>query len=78
MAALLPKRPLHKPRPQMVEFVNNDVAFVDSEEGFVEGAEIFVCTDEVTPTFEKLDSGTYTLANGDDIVVLNGVIDDFL
>ena len=78
MAALGPKRPLHKPRPKAVEFVNNEVAFVDAEEGFIEGAEIFVCTDEITPTFELLDSGHYTLENGDVIEVLNGVINDFL
>lgn len=76
MAVLGPKRPLRKPRPTAIEFAQNNVAFVDSEEGFTEGSEIFVCTEENTPEFDLLDSGLYFLANGDQMTVINGVIDE--
>jgi len=73
-----PKRPIKKPSPKIIEFVNNDCAFVDAQDGFQIGSEIFVCTDEVTPTFELLQSDTYTLASGDELIVIDGVIDEVL
>lgn len=73
-----PKRPIKKPSPKIVEFVNNDCAFVDAQDGFQVGSEIFVCTEETTPIFEKLQSDTYTLSSGDNFVVINGVIDEIL
>lgn len=73
-----PKRPIKKPLPQIVECTNNDCAFVDAQDGFQVGSEIFVCTDENIPTFDKLQSDTYTLSSGDNFVVINGVIDEIL
>lgn len=73
-----PKRPIKKPLPQIVECINNDCAFVDAQDGFQVGSEIFVCTEEITPVFELLESGEYSLESGDNFIVINGVIDEIL
>jgi len=73
-----PKRPIKKPLPQIVECTNNDCAFVDAQDRFQVGSEIFVCTEETTPTFELLESGSYFLESGDEFIVIDGVIDEIL
>ena len=73
-----PKRPLHKPSPKIVECIDGNCAFVDAQDGFQVGSEIFVCTDENIPTFELLQSDTYTLESGDNFIVIDGILDEIL
>lgn len=74
MSPLGPKKPIKKPKPQVVEMIDGNFAFVDAEDGFGEGSEIFVCTQEEPAEYDLLESGTYNTAFGDEVVVEDGII----
>jgi hypothetical protein len=69
-----PKRPKKKPKPKSVALVSGDFAFINGDSTFEEGVEIFVCTVEETNEFELLESGNYSLLNGDAFEVVDGVV----
>lgn len=74
MSPLGPKKPIKKPKPKKISFVNNDLGWLDAESELEIGSEIFVCIDEDKPAFDLLESGTYTLFTGEEIEVENGII----
>lgn len=74
MSPLGPKKPIKKPKPKKIKFVNDDLGWLDAESELEIGTEIYVCTNEETPEFDLLESGTYTLDTGYEIEVENGII----
>lgn len=69
-----PKRPIKKPRPMQYACTDGNFVFLDSSDLFQSGTEIYVCTDEVIPEFQLLESGNYTLETGEEFIVINGII----
>jgi hypothetical protein len=69
-----PKRPKKKPKPKSIALAGGDYAFIDGDSAFEEGVEIFVCTNEETNEFELLETGNYSLLNGDSFEVVDGVV----
>jgi hypothetical protein len=78
MTNLGPKRPKKKPAPKPVKFMGEDIAFIDGADIFEVGVSIYVCTNEDTPEFDHLESGTYNLLDGGSLVVIDGVISEIL
>jgi hypothetical protein len=69
-----PKRPKKKPKPKSVALAGGDYAFINGDSAFEEGVEIYACTNEEESTFELLESGNYSLLNGDAFEVVDGVV----
>tara|TARA_R110000868_G_scaffold23387_1_gene94402 strand:- start:3873 stop:4106 length:234 start_codon:yes stop_codon:yes gene_type:complete len=69
-----PKRPLKRPTPKAIEMINNNVIFIDAADVIQQGTQVFVCSDEKTPVYELLESGSYTQADGNVITVVDGIV----
>lgn len=74
LISLGPKRPLKRPTPKAIEMINNNVIFIDAADVIEQGTQVFVCSDEETPIFEMLESGSYTQADGNVITVVDGIV----
>lgn len=74
---LRPKKPIKKPKPTKINFINDEFGWIDAEDSFDVGTKLFTCTDENTPIFEEVEAGTYTLETGVEVVIgTDGIIDE--
>ncbi len=74
---LRPKKPIKKPKPKKINFINGNFGWIDAQDEFEVGTTLFTCTDENTPVFEEVQPGTYTLETGVPVVIgTDGVIDE--
>lgn len=74
MSPLGPKKPIKKPKPKKVSFINDEYGWIDGNAELTTGTEIYVCINEEKPEFDLLESGIYTLSTGIELEVENGVI----
>ena len=69
-----PRRPIRRPKPAMYACTEGNFIFLDSSVSFEEGAEVFVCTEETIPEFALLESGDYSLENGGNFSIIDGIL----
>lgn len=74
---LRPKKPIKKPKPKKINFIDGNFGWIDAEDEFAVGTTLFTCTDEFIPVFDEVKPGTYTLETGESVVIgADGVIDE--
>ena len=74
---LRPKKPIKKPKPTKINFIDGNFGWIDAEDNFEEGTKLFTCIDENIPAFDLVEPGTYTTETGVSVVIgADGVVDE--
>ena len=75
-APLGPVKPIKKPKPKKISFVNNEFGWLDAEQDFELGSTLYVCTQDDPALYDIVESGTYTTATGLEVTIIDGIIDE--
>jgi hypothetical protein len=73
-APLGPRRPIRRPKPIEIECTNGNYIYQDATSNFQAGDEVFVCTEENIPEYALLETGSYSLENGGDFSIIDGIL----